>query len=345
MKISFVIPAYNVENYIHKTIYSLISQSNQNFETVIVDDGSTDKTNAIVSDLIREYNLQNFKLIRQENKGVSAARNRGLSEATGDYILFLDGDDYVEKELVNITNKTIEEKAYDIICWKFDQVSADEQVIQTFSNAHHYKKTVDSGPNVLNEIFSGKMRILIGSAIFNKEFLLKNNLGYSEKFYCGEDLEFIFKALTDAENVRFIDKTLTYYVQRSGSITHSYNILKFQSISALKQVYEYMASKNKAKLKDLSDKMLYHIIPDNYFFNLKSCVKELRYQGYSEKKAVRKIENDLKENLPEVRELIDDLFEAYPGSDSKIKVMIQLYRISPYVYLKFSEIGNAVFNR
>ena len=53
----------------------------------------------------------------------------------------------------------------------------------------------------------------------------------------------------------------------------------------------------------------------------------------------------LKENLPEVREFIDDLFEAYPGSDSKIKVMIQLYRISPYVYLKFSEIGNAVFNR
>ena len=345
MKISFVIPAYNVENYIHKTIYSLISQSNQNFETVIVDDGSTDKTNAIVADLIREYNLQNFKLIRQENKGVSAARNRGLSEATGDYILFLDGDDYVEKELVNITNKTIEEKAYDIICWKFDQVSADEQVIQTFSNAHNYKKTVDSGPNVLNEIFSGKMRILIGSAIFNKEFLLKNDLGYSEKFYCGEDLEFIYKALIDAEYVRFIDETLTYYVQRSGSITHSYNILKFQSISALKQVYDYMASKNKAKLKDLSDKMLYHIIPDNFFFNLKSCVRELRYQGYSEKKAVRKIENDLKENLPKVREFIDDLFEAYPGSDSKIKVMIQLYRISPYVYLKFSEIGNAVFNR
>lgn len=345
MKISFVIPAYNIENYIVKTIHSLISQSNQDFEAVIVDDGSTDETNAIVSNLIQEYDLRNFKLIRQENKGVSAARNKGLSEATGDYILFLDGDDYIDKELVNIANKIIDERAFDIVCWKFDQVSADEQVQQTFSKVHHYKKIVDSGPDVLDEVFSGKMRILTGSAIFNKEFLLKNNLRYSEKFYCGEDLEFIFKSLIDAENVRFIDETLTFYVQRPGSITHSYNILKFQSISALKQAYEYIENKNRDELKDLSDKMLYRIIPDNYFFNLKSCVKELRYQGYSVKKAVTKIQNDLKENLPEVREFIDDLFETYPGNDSKIKAMIQLYRISPYVYLKFSDIGNAVLNR
>ena len=127
MKISFVIPAYNIENYISKTIHSLISQSNQN-------------TYLIVSDLIRESNLRNFKIIRQENRGVSAARNRGLAEAAGDYVLFLDGDDYIEKELVNFAHKAIDEKAYDIICWKFNQVSADEQVIQTFSNAHNYTK-------------------------------------------------------------------------------------------------------------------------------------------------------------------------------------------------------------
>ncbi len=345
MKISFVIPAYNIENYISKTIHSLISQSNQNFEAVIVDDGSTDNTYLIVSDLIRESNLRNFKIIRQENRGVSAARNRGLAEAAGDYVLFLDGDDYIEKELVNFAHKAIDEKAYDIICWKFNQVSADEQVIQTFSNAHNYKKILNSGPNVLNEIFSGKMRILTGSAIFNKNFLLKNNLVYSEKFYCGEDLEFIYKALIDAEDVRFIDETLTSYVQRSGSITHSYNILKFQSICALKQVYDYTESKNRDELKDLSDKMMYRIIPDNYFFNLKSCVKELRTQGYSVKKAVTKIQNDLQKNLPEVKEFIDNLFKTYPDNNFQIKIMIQLYRISPLFYLKSSEIGNAVFNK
>jgi hypothetical protein len=90
---------------------------------------------------------------------------------------------------------------------------------------------------------------------------------------------------------------------------------------------------------------MYRIIPDNYFFNLKSCVKELRTQGYSVKKAVTKIQNDLQKNLPEVKEFIDNLFKTYPDNNFQIKIMIQLYRISPLFYLKSSEIGNAVFNK
>lgn len=345
MKLSIIVPTYNVENYIGKTLLTLFSQSKLDFEIIIVDDGSTDNTRLVITELIEKNKLPNIKFINKENNGVSSARNRGLYEATGDYVIFLDGDDYVRSDLVNSVIEVINEGNYEVICWKFNQVTFDGEVIREYSDDHEYNQIFNGGEKVLNEIFKGGMRIWIGSTAYQRDFLINNNLKYDEKFYSGQDLEFIYKVLIEAKKVRFINKTLTYYVQRKGSKTHSYNILKFQSISALKQVYEYIENKNRDELKDLSDKMLYRIIPDNYFFNLKSCVKELRYQGYSVKKAVTKIQNDLQENLPEVREFIDDLFEAYPGSDSKIKVMIQLYRISPYVYLKFSDIGNAVLNR
>jgi len=80
IKISFVISAFNVENYIGKTLNTLLSQENKDFDVLIIDDGSTDNTNLIITEFIKKNDLQNFKLIHKENGGASSARNKGLSE-------------------------------------------------------------------------------------------------------------------------------------------------------------------------------------------------------------------------------------------------------------------------
>ena len=98
VKVSIIIPAYNVEKYILKCINSLLEQTEKEIEIIIVDDGSKDKTNLIVKEIIKKH--ANIVLIEQGNKGVSAARNAGLQNAKGKYTMFIDADDWLEKDAI-----------------------------------------------------------------------------------------------------------------------------------------------------------------------------------------------------------------------------------------------------
>ncbi|PKC52446.1 nucleotide-diphospho-sugar transferase [Rhizophagus irregularis] len=94
--VSVIIPVYNRENKIKIALESLINQSYQNFEAIIIDDGSTDQT----AKVIKEYNCSNFRYVYQENSGVSVARNKGIAESKGEYICFLDSDDFYEPTFI-----------------------------------------------------------------------------------------------------------------------------------------------------------------------------------------------------------------------------------------------------
>ena len=103
-KISLIIPVYNVQEYIEKALQSVVNQTFKDFEVIIVNDGSKDQSVEIVKKFIRKYD--NFRLINQENQGLSGARNTGLKEAKGEYIAFIDSDDFIEnnflEELYNL---------------------------------------------------------------------------------------------------------------------------------------------------------------------------------------------------------------------------------------------------
>lgn len=111
--VSVVIPAYNVEKYIKKCIESVIEQTHKDIEIIVVDDGSTDSTGKICHELKERY--RNIKYIYQENKGVSEARNTGIRESKGDYLMFVDGDDYIDPEITERLMEKIHE-GYDIVC-------------------------------------------------------------------------------------------------------------------------------------------------------------------------------------------------------------------------------------
>jgi len=250
--ISVIVPAYNVEKYIPKTLKSLKNQTFKSIEVIVVNDDSTDNTRNVI---INELTGADFdwKLIDQENKGVSVARNTGIEIASGEYVHFLDGDDYVDS--------TFEEKMYqkaksnncDLVFCRFDQALPDEKLLHSYDKSFrsHILKKLTIGPYkghfVLKQYLKSKLHICTGSAIYRREFLLCNNLRYTPGCVYGEDLEFIVKAILMSESIIYIPELLAFYVLRESSATRdvgSYTIRKrFENLYGVyERVYSFINS-------------------------------------------------------------------------------------------------------
>ena len=113
LKISVVVPVFNSEKYLEKCIDSIINQTYKNIEIILINDGSSDKSEEICNSYLKTY--KNIKLINQSNSGVSVARNNGLKSSTGDYVLFVDSDDWLEKDMLEIMVKEIDNFDIDIV--------------------------------------------------------------------------------------------------------------------------------------------------------------------------------------------------------------------------------------
>lgn len=105
IKYSFIVPVYNTEKYLKKCLDSLVNQTFDNFEIIIVNDGSIDKSSEIIKKYKEKYS--NIKSIEQKNQGLSMARNNGVKKASGDYLIFVDSDDYIETNLLEEVDKVI----------------------------------------------------------------------------------------------------------------------------------------------------------------------------------------------------------------------------------------------
>lgn len=210
---SIIVPIYNIENYIEKCVESLINQTYKNLEIILVDDGSTDSSGKICDKYIEKDNR--IKTIHKENGGLSSARNSGIEVAVGDYVLFVDGDDFLSKNAVEILVKTLIEYSCDILCF----------------NAYQYKNENIIG-NVItskfDDIEESKKHAIINPAAWARAYknsFLKKNHFYFKEGIIYEDLALIPGLSSYTENIRFIDDCLYYYVIRENSIM---NITKFR---------------------------------------------------------------------------------------------------------------------
>ena len=224
--ISVIVPAYNVEKYIPKTLKSLKNQTFKSIEVIVVNDGSTDNTRNVI---INELTGADFdwKLIDQENKGVSVARNTGIEASNGEYVYFLDGDDYVHNTFAEKMYQKAKSNNCDLVFCRFDQALPDEKLLHSFDKffrSHILKRlTIEpyKGHFVLKEFLKSKLYIWTGNAIYRREFLLCNNLRYTPGCAYGEDVEFIVKAILMSESIMFIPDLLAFYVLRESSITQT----------------------------------------------------------------------------------------------------------------------------
>lgn len=214
MKLSIVIPVYNTEKYLEKCLASCVNQEVEkaDYEIVVVDDGTKDNAMAIA--LRYQENYPNIKIFSQENAGLSAARNMGLSHCSGDYVWFVDSDDYIEEGALSLIFNKIEDNP-DVIC--IQAKCSDEETAR-----NRFSGNVKNGFDVLLHSFNDWDRC-VPYFIFNRQFIDNHQL----RFYVGifhEDDEFTPRALVFAEKVSVIDRPLySYWVKTENTITKTVN--------------------------------------------------------------------------------------------------------------------------
>ena len=194
--ISVIIPVYNLSEYLSKSIDSVLAQTYTNFEIIAVDDGSTDDS----AKLLKEYALKDnrVKPVFKENGGVSTARNKGIEESNGEFIYFLDGDDWIEPDTLEKMHQFASE--YDIVQAKFIE-SFDDGSEEIPNGTDLNEMELTDNEEMLAYYFLIQDQNYCVNKLFNKSFIA--DLRFNEGFAVAEDSQFVYRALKKAKNVKF----------------------------------------------------------------------------------------------------------------------------------------------
>lgn len=231
-KVSVIVPIYNVEKYIGKCLDSLVSQTLRDIEVILVNDGSTDNSEKIIEEYKRKYYNFNMIYLKKENGGLSDARNYGMKRATGDYIAFLDSDDFADPTLYEkMYNKAVEEGA--------DYVECD--FYWAYPKRKGYRLKSDIGVRYRNkkEMFINA-RVVAWNKLIKREFIeyeFPKGLKY-------EDMEFFYKHLPNIKKFAFVEEPLVYYVQRKESLANKQDYSTGQIFSILNNVIDFYRKHN-----------------------------------------------------------------------------------------------------
>jgi len=229
--VSVIMPAYNMASYIAVSLESLKKQTLRPLEVIVVDDGSSDDTPKVATDVLSNSDLI-WKIISQENKGVSVARNVGINESRGNYICFLDADDYVDQTFAEKLYVNAKKCNCDMVFCKYDRVSSDGKVITSFDEVYNPKilqqlsLEVTSGRYVAEEYMKFNIDIWIGNAMYKREMLMEKNIMFTPGCKRCEDREFVLKALLSSKKIIFVPEVLSFYVDRATSVSHNSNDYK-----------------------------------------------------------------------------------------------------------------------
>lgn len=227
MKFSIIIPAYNAEKTITKSVNSLLKSHYKSFEIVIINDGSKDKTEEIINRLSLKHS--NIKIFSQKNSGPFIARNKGVELATGEYILFMDADDFfVEDALEKL--REVCDGYNDIILFKYNIIKDNRLVINNKMDNFNSNMEIEKEEVFNIMIKSNDLNSLCTKAI-KRELILTKKFNKSLYFGLknGEDLIYSLFNLINANKILFINEKLYNYVHNSESTTNQFNLSFFES--------------------------------------------------------------------------------------------------------------------
>ena len=230
-KISIIVPIYNVEKYLEQCIESIINQDYKNLEIILVDDGSPDRCANIIDEYAKKDNR--IKAFHKENGGLSDARNYGLDRATGEYICFVDSDDFVEKDFISSMYNNIKKYNVDIAaCNSYDYYNKNKIKVSNYMNVE----------KLYNKDEANKYLYIIGYynvGVWNKMYIRR--LWNKLRFPVGkksEDIYVMYEIINNSNGLYYSAVPKYYYRQREGSITNSNNI-NYDVIQASKKALQF----------------------------------------------------------------------------------------------------------
>ena len=273
-KVSLIIPVYNVENYIEKCLDSVVNQTLKDMEIIIVNDGSQDKSKQKIEKYLKKYS--SIKYLEKENGGLSDARNYGMPHATGEYIAFLDSDDYVEKtmyeEMYNIAKKENADMVECDFVWEYPNKKRED-----IGEIYHSKKEMIE-----------KGHVVAWNKLIKREIIEKTKIIFPVGLRY-EDMEFFYKLVPYIDKVSFVKKCFVHYVQRENSIANTQNIRTKEIFTILDNVIKYY--KENGLYEEYKDELEYIYVK----FLLCSSLK--RICKISEKKERKKAQIETWNNI------------------------------------------------
>ena len=291
--LSIIIPAYNSARFLDATLSMLVKQGLDGCEVIIINDGSTDVTEAICNAFSSRYSKIRF--ISQENQGVSAARNSGIQAACGRYLYFFDSDDSLTDGSLDffrsILNRNYGTMSPEIFVFGYELHRLDASIKLLFSNTLHERKIYNT--SIKKYFFSKTMPWLICSSIFCRSFIIKNAISFPYGIKIGEDIAFMIQAVTAAKCLYYHKRLCFIYQIRSDSAMQGYKSYNWDRMKSfeivrdtiLKNYVDYGTVKKEADFfianlylsnlvaylkSDVKNKEINKIFLDNKFFLYKS---------------------------------------------------------------------------
>ncbi len=240
MKLSFVIPVYNAAQYLNKCVDSILNSKSKDIEVILIDDGSTDKSPEICDKYAKENDF--VKVIHQTNAGVAAARNKGIKESYGDYIFFVDNDDWVDSLKIENLLKILDEKKVDLVINRSYLINEAGDLIRNDfidKNKINNKSTED----VINYFI--KNRVKLGAPwqyVFKKEIVVKNNLYFKEDQNGVDDSYFSSVLFINCKSF-YLNENIIYFwrqIVNSQGKTHDKKSYIIKMISSIKDMGDYI---------------------------------------------------------------------------------------------------------
>ena len=214
--VSIIVPVYNIEKYINRCIDSIIKQSYKKIEVIIIDDGSTDNSSKIIDNYPQKDSR--IKVIHKENGGLSSARNEGMKYASGDFLCFIDGDDYIESTMIEEMMSRSEGKDVIICGFYVDFEKANGKLKKEYKNTLSQEVNVECDDDIKQIEINENLLKTIGYAwnkLYRKQFLEKNNLIFELNLSRIEDTEFNCRVLRKTRKFLILNKAFNHYVQRN----------------------------------------------------------------------------------------------------------------------------------
>lgn len=306
--ISIIIPVYNVEKYIEKCLTSIMNQTYKNIEIIIINDGSTDKSLNVLKKVSCHDNRIN--IIDIENNGVSNARNLGIENSNGKYLIFVDSDDWVETNYVELLVKHVKEYNAEIASCSYD--NSETKVNKIISNSIEIVSEKKELYNylLLNENFSG----YLWNKIFDAEIIRHHNIKFDKELHINEDLVFICEYLKYTKYAVLIKDKLYHYIIRKNSALNTHlSIKQISKIKALSIIIEFYKKYDEDDLPVLYYEYVMIACKTLYILKINHCNAE-------------KIKNNCKDIIKSYYE------KVYNKANIMDKIKLTLIRFAPKLY-------------